>query len=122
MKATIWTGRQGLIWAGVSGIVSMRKGQMLKVFRCVKVVIPIFSMHYFQMVISKAYPRNSAAMLGYISEAEAGKYVGLCFGLAGAAHYADDSYMPIDQVNVMENSLQSIGGLTQKLPPEEPEC
>lgn len=64
-------------------------------------------------------------MSDYISEAGArrtGTYVDLCFGLAGAAHYADDSYMPIDQLNVMENSLQSIGSLTQKLPPEEPEC
>lgn len=32
MKATIW--------AGVSGTVRMRKGQMLKVFRHLKVVIP----------------------------------------------------------------------------------
>lgn len=64
-------------------------------------------------------------MLDYISEAgarHAGTWADLCFGLAGAAHYADDSHIPIDQLNVMENSLQSIGSLTQKLPPEEPEC
>lgn len=39
-----------------------------------------------------------------------------------AAHYAGDSYVPIDQVKVMENSRQSIGRLTQNTLPEEAKC
>lgn len=49
-------------------------------------------------------------------------YICLCCGLASAAHHAYDSYIPLDQVNVMENSLQSIGSLTQNLLPEEAKC
>lgn len=69
-------------------------------------------------MITEPYPTNSEAMLNDICTVKAlispGTYTSLCFGLSGAAHYADDSYTPIDQVNVMENSLQSTGSLTQK--------
>ena len=47
-----------------------------------------------------------------------GTYIGFGVGLADAVHYADDSYIPIDQMNVMENS-QPLIGVTQNLLPEE---